>query len=603
MPRQFDILVIGGGHAGIEAAAAAARLGACTALISGNLDTIGKMSCNPAIGGMAKGQLAREVDALGGLMGLATDACGIQFRLLGTSKGPAMWSPRAQCDKARYSLWMKEAVERLPNCFPVQGDCLGLLRDGTGAIAGVELRDGRHIRAPRVILTTGTFLGGLLHQGETKTQGGRMGCAPALGLSASLAAAGLKLIRQKTGTPMRLLASTIDWSLCDEQPGDAEPRPFSFLTARLEQEQIPCWSCYSTPEAHAVIRANLDRAPLFNGQIDSIGPRYCPSIEDKVVRFADRERHHLFLEPEGRDSHEIYVNGLSTSLPMDVQDAVLRAIPALREAHVLRYGYAVEYDAVPATQLDHRLAVRGVPGLFLAGQINGTSGYEEAAVQGLLAGANAALSLAGKEPLILGRDQAYAGVLVDDLVVRAPEEPYRMFTSRAEHRLHLRADNADRRLGPLAAAAGLISAERAAAIQAKEVAVQALLATCPAPLAARVAGEALDLAATTALVPALSAAENLVAEQAWIELRYGHYLARQDSVIRRMQQMRDFAIPAACDYTAVPSLSSEGRHTLARRRPHNLGEAGRLPGVSQSDVEILWAWLSARAKRNHSTSR
>jgi tRNA uridine 5-carboxymethylaminomethyl modification enzyme len=378
----FQVIVVGGGHAGIEAAAAAARLGCRTALVTGNLDTIGKMSCNPSIGGVAKGQLVREIDALGGLMGRAADATGIQFRLLNRSKGPALWSPRAQCDKAAYAAWMKHELEGMPGLLPVQGEAWGLEAEG-GAIAGVRLRDGRLLRAPRVVLTTGTFLQGLLHQGEVRSPGGRMGDAPAQGLSAALAGLGLRLVRHKTGTPCRLHGATIRWELCEEQPGDDPPLPFGFDRdpAAFRPVQLPCHSTRTTPEAHAVIRANLHRAPMYNGQIASVGPRYCPSIEDKVVRFAEREGHHLFLEPEGRATREVYVGGLSTSLPLDVQDAVLRAIPALAGAHVLRYGYAVEYDVVAPDQMDHRLMVRSVPGLHLAGQINGTSGYEEAAAQ------------------------------------------------------------------------------------------------------------------------------------------------------------------------------------------------------------------------------
>jgi len=591
MPKDFyDVIVIGGGHAGSEAAAAAARVGARTALVTGNLDTIGKMSCNPSVGGVAKGQLAREVDALGGLMGRATDATGIQFRLLNRSKGPALWSPRAQCDKADYSLWIREELERTPNLFLVQGEAWELVT-ADGAISGLRLRDGRLLTAPRVVVTTGTFLQGLMHQGETKTTGGRMGDAAAAGLSASLLAVGLRLTRHKTGTPCRVHADSIHWEQCELQPGD-EPAPcFSFLTTAITTPQIPCHSTWTTPAAHAVILANLDRAPMYNGQISSIGPRYCPSIEDKVKRFADRNQHHIFLEPEGRRTREVYVNGLSTSLPLDIQAQVLAAIPALADAHVLRWGYAVEYDVVAPEQIDHTFAAVAVPGLYLAGQINGTSGYEEAAGQGLLAGANAALTLAGRVPLVLSRADAYLGVLADDLVTRCPEEPYRMFTSRAEHRLHLRADNADRRLAALGQRAGLIDAARADAVATKAAAIAAIVANVPPTVARHIAGEAMDLAATTAQVPALATASAVVAEQAWIELRYHGYLERQQTVIAKLTRLRELPLPAELDYAALTCLSFEGRLRLGRHRPRTLGEARSLPGVSEADVETLLAIL------------
>ncbi|HYE05771.1 MAG TPA: tRNA uridine-5-carboxymethylaminomethyl(34) synthesis enzyme MnmG, partial [Planctomycetota bacterium] len=541
-------------------------------------------------------QLAREVDALGGLMALATDATGIQFRILGLSKGPAMWSPRAQCDKAAYAAWMKHAVESTANLFPVQGEAWEIAVDATRAVTGVRLRDGRALTAPRVVVTTGTFLQGLMHQGESRTGGGRMGDAPAAGLSGSLGALGLRLIRHKTGTPCRLHADSIRWDLCVEQPGDDPPTPFSFLTPAITAPQLSCWTCHTTPAAHAAIRANVHRAPMYNGQIASVGPRYCPSIEDKVVRFADRESHQLFLEPEGRATKEIYVNGLSTSLPIDVQDAVLAAIPALAAAHVIRYGYAVEYDVVAPDQIDHRLGVRAVPGLHLAGQINGTSGYEEAAAQGIIAGANAALSLSGRE-LVLSRGDAYIGVLIDDLVTRCPDEPYRMFTSRAEHRLHLRSDNADRRLTPLAARVGMVDAARATAVAAKDAAVRAIVGAVPAPTASRIAGEALELAEACAVVPALAAAAPVVAEAAWIELRYAGYLERQGARIERMARLRDLPLPADLDLTAIRAMSNEGRAVLTRRAPRTLGEAGTLPGVSQADIETLYAVLQARLRR------
>jgi tRNA uridine 5-carboxymethylaminomethyl modification enzyme len=411
-----------------------------------------------------------------------------------------------------------------------------------------------------------------------------------------LSSLGLRLIRHKTGTPCRVHADSIRWQECQAQPGDVDPRPFSFRTTHFTQTQVDCWECWTTQEAHDIIRANLARAPMYNGQIHSVGPRYCPSIEDKVVRFADRDRHHLFLEPEGRATREIYVNGLSTSLPIDVQDAVLRAIPALADAHVLRHGYAVEYDAVAPEQMDHSLGVRSIGGLFLAGQINGTSGYEEAAAQGLIAGANAALTLGGREPLVITRGEGYIGVLIDDLVTRCPVEPYRMFTSRAEHRLHLRADNADRRLVPLAAKAGLVDNATAAAVAAKEEGVRTILATVPGEVARRIAEEALELEESATLVPALAAADPAVAEQAWIELRYGTYLERQAATIARMARFRDLPIPADLDYSAIGTLSTEGRAKLIARRPRTLGEATNLPGVRQVDIETVWAWMQSRLR-------
>ncbi len=619
--QRYDVIVVGGGHAGIEAASAAARIGARVALLTGDPRVIGAMSCNPAIGGLAKGQLVREIDALGGLMARAADATGIHFRLLGRSKGPAMWSPRAQCDRHAYVAYMVAALAGDPGITIVAGEAAAVLLDDARRVRGVGCSDGSELLAPAVVLTTGTFLDALMHQGCETTPGGRVGEHAAVALSASLRGLGLPLHRLKTGTPPRLRAGSIDYTCCIEQPGDPDPRPFAFAgpagapspaghghktpQASLRgsaagdggvavSNQVLCWSCTTTPEAHALIRANLERAPLYNGQIRSTGPRYCPSIEDKVVRFADRAQHHLFLEPEGLETDAIYVNGLATSLPIDVQAALLAAIPALRRAEVLRYGYAVEYDAVRTEAIDHRLAVPAVPGLYLAGQINGTSGYEEAGIQGLVAGANAALWLAGRDPLVLSRADAYGGVLIDDLVVCVPEEPYRMFTSRAEHRLYLRADNADRRLAHLAARAGLIDAQRARAVSDKAARIAAVVAAVEPALAARVAGSGLDLAATRTLVPALAGLPPELAEGVWIELRYAGYLERQRARIERMQAHRDVRLPPDLDYAAVPALSAEGRRCLEQRRPGTLGEAERLGGVKQADVENLWAHLQRR---------
>ena len=693
--EQYDVVVVGAGHAGCEAAMAAARMGLKTALITMNMDLIAQMSCNPAVGGVAKGHLVREVDALGGIMGEVADAVGIQFRLLNTSRGPAVWSPRAQCDKAQYRVKMRQVLESQPGLHIRQAEVVDLVLEesgeagppqdmgapgpsplgtwetmpgapgpsllGTGdgippepprpirphrRVLGLKLRDGRQLMAAATIITTGTFLNGLIHCGEERYPAGRSGEPASVLLGEALRRLGLRTCRLKTGTPPRLDGRTINWRMFEEQPGDADPTPFSFRTKKIVQPQISCHIAFTTPETLRLIRENVHRSAMYSGRIEGIGPRYCPSIEDKIVKFPDKTQHQFFLEPEGLNTHEVYINGMSTSLPMEVQWQMVHSIPGLDEAELLRPGYAIEYDSVDATELDRSLRVKSMEGLYLAGQINGTSGYEEAACQGIMAGINAALYVKGEPPFTMDRTEGYTGILIDDLISKGTNEPYRMFTSRAEFRLHLRIDNADRRLTPYGRRLGLINDEAWAAFQQKQArmaALEKLLTTRksdPDRLASAGFGELTATAGQTwaqllkrpevtiepvmrALAgdlrqdpllaefadrhpddPVARAAFRNEARAVETEIKFAGYLDQQKKSIEKLKAAEAVAIPDWIEYSAISGLSREMREKLERVRPQTIGQASRIPGVTPAALSLVHVSIRLQGtKRNANQAR